>query len=178
MLQSYPEMLHNLRLDTRDNNKLVSNMTDSRVNQLVQDGHLEHSARIIAQLEMERDDALKIAEQSVFEAIHVLKSNWSVPCKLDSLITIHDHISTQVRTNNIGQDSDQAGAGSAALVHPSQWYQYNCSTNRDAYSCSDAHRLDQDTWNTSICNLKSFQHLRSLVLELNLLVALDKHCKA
>lgn len=92
-------------------------MADARIQQLVQEGHLEHSARIIAQLETERDDALKMAEQTVLDAINVLQSFWSVPCKIDALITIHDHIlSQQVRSNNNRQDRDQAGVGSAALL--------------------------------------------------------------
>lgn len=88
-------------------------MADARIQQLVQEGHLEHSARIIAQLETERDDALKMAEQTVLDAINVLQSFWSVPCKIDALITIHDHIlSQQVRSNN-NRQSGRSWLGSA-----------------------------------------------------------------
>lgn len=148
-------------------------MADARIQQLVQEGHPEHSARIIAQLETERDDALKMAEQTVLDAINVLQSFWSVPCKIDALITIHDHIlSQQVRSNNNRQDRDQAGVGSAALVHTGQGDQHHWSIYGDANCSSNANQLGQGSRNTHVWKLKSFERLRSFVLELHLILAL------
>ena len=124
-------------------------MADARIQQLVQEGHLEHSARIIAQLETERDDALKMAEHTVLDAIHVLQS---VPCKIDALITIHDHILS--RSNKNRQDSDQAGVGSATLVHTWQGDQHHWSIYQDANCSSNANQLGQGSRNRK---LKSFE---------------------
>jgi hypothetical protein len=58
----------------------------------------------IAQLEAERDDALKMAEQTVLNAIHVLKSYWSVPCKTNVLITLHEDVFVHPRCTPITSD--------------------------------------------------------------------------
>ena len=93
-----------------------------RFKQLIVQGHLEHSAHLIVQMEAEKKATLALAEQAVLNAIKVLENNWSVEQQTDALITIARSLCVHPAKQhgdwcNNEQDRDQKRTGSTTLVY-------------------------------------------------------------
>ena len=159
----------------------VCNSMESRVCELMAQGHLEASARliarqedIIAQLEHSNKAMAKVALQAVMDAICLLRvhSMWSVPRaahlwsvaqELNEIADCPDKFS-QGGAGDVGPEGNTARASAAAPVHNWCWDNNSSDSQRqrrDPPSSTHVGQLGREAWDAVTCPT-----LRAAVFEL------------
>ena len=165
-----------------------SNSMESRVSELVAQGHLDASARLIAQLEHSNKAMAKVALQAVMDAICLLRDQgmwsvhnpraarlWSVAQMLNGIADCPEKLA-QGGAGNVGPEGNTARACAAAPVHDRCW-NHNSSDGQHERGgppgSAHADQLGGEAWNGVTC-----PSLRAAGLELYTLLGCIRGTRA